>query len=136
MFTIGYATHTPDSFAARLVDQGVRRLIDVRELPLSRRKGFSKTALSERLKLDGIEYVHVRAVGNPHRAQKHDIARCLELYEGHLRAAPLAISQVLALVLGAPSALLCVEACAAECHRSVLARMLVGRERGLRVVDL
>lgn len=32
---------------------------------ISRKKGFSKSALSQELKSEGIEYVHLRALGNP-----------------------------------------------------------------------
>jgi hypothetical protein len=44
---------------------GVERLIDVRKLPLSRRRGFSKTALGLALRESGIEHIHVKALGNP-----------------------------------------------------------------------
>src|SRR5438105_4958816 len=48
IFTIGYEDHaTPPSLVMALRDAGIARLIDVRELPMSRRAGFSKTALTE-----------------------------------------------------------------------------------------
>jgi uncharacterized protein (DUF488 family) len=43
----------------------ITRLIDVRELPISRRKGFAKTALSTALAVAGIEYVHLKGPGDP-----------------------------------------------------------------------
>ena len=48
-----------------LADAGVERLIDVRELPISRRRGFAKTALGEALAAEGVEYLHMRSLGNP-----------------------------------------------------------------------
>lgn len=42
LFTFGYEGLTIEAFIARLNEAGVRTIIDVRELPLSRKKGFSK----------------------------------------------------------------------------------------------
>jgi uncharacterized protein (DUF488 family) len=66
VFTIGYEYHTDTtSLIEALRAAGVRRLVDVRELPLSRRRGFSKTALAAALATAQIEYQHVRELGNP-----------------------------------------------------------------------
>ena len=54
LFTVGYEGRALDELITELVDAGVERLIDVRELPLSRRRGFSKTPLSEALQAVGI----------------------------------------------------------------------------------
>jgi len=135
LFTIGYAGKTLADFLAQLGAAGVTRVVDVRALPLSRKKGFSKAALAEALAAAGIEYVHVRAAGNPFREIKDDTERCLALYAGHLDAHPEVIAEVEEAVTGCNAALLCYEAAAAECHRSVLARrMVVARPR--RVEDL
>jgi uncharacterized protein (DUF488 family) len=134
VFTIGYEKHTPDTFVQTLARFDVKRLIDVRELPLSRRKGFSKTALAAKLRESGIEYVHVREAGNPFRAQKGDIETCLRLYAGHLEEHT--VKRVLDLALSAPSALLCVEQCAHECHRSVLANRMRAALASVRIVNL
>lgn len=42
-----------------------RVVVDVRLNAISRKKGFSKTALSSALADEGIEYVHLRSLGNP-----------------------------------------------------------------------
>src|SRR5262245_19233094 len=65
VFTIVYEQHTPASLVATLRAAGVRRVVDVRELPLSRKAGFSKSALEAALGEAGIAYEHVRALGNP-----------------------------------------------------------------------
>ena len=46
VFTIGYERRSPEELVRGLTDAGVTLLADVRELPLSRRPGFSKTALA------------------------------------------------------------------------------------------
>jgi uncharacterized protein (DUF488 family) len=65
LFTIGHEGRSLDELVDELARAGVNRLVDVRQLPLSRRRGFSKTALGETLHIAGIEYVHVKALGNP-----------------------------------------------------------------------
>ena len=126
IFTIGYEATTVGEFIAALQDAGVKRVIDVRALPLSRRPGFSKTALRGALEESGIEYVHLRALGTPAdgraaaRAGRHaDLER---IYAGQLEL-PEAIAQsaqMLALAREKASALLCMEREPAHCHRTLL----------------
>jgi hypothetical protein len=40
-------------------------LIDVRDVPLSRKPGFSKSALQANLEAHGIAYVHLKGLGDP-----------------------------------------------------------------------
>jgi uncharacterized protein (DUF488 family) len=68
--TIGYEGKAADGFVDDLVESGVQILVDVRELPLSRKRGFSKTALSELVQQAGIEYLHLRALGSPRKSRK------------------------------------------------------------------
>ena len=49
LFTIGYEGRALDELIAELQAHRIDRVIDVRELPLSRRRGFSKTPLREAL---------------------------------------------------------------------------------------
>ena len=126
IFTIGYEGATVPEFVAALEKAGVRRVIDVRALPLSRRPGFSKTPLKNALEESGIEYVHLKALGTPSegrtaaRAGRHsDMAR---IYAGQLEL-PEAIAQsaqMLDLAKEKPSALLCMEREPAHCHRTLL----------------
>jgi uncharacterized protein (DUF488 family) len=126
IFTIGYEGTTVPEFIAALNEGGVERVIDVRALPLSRRPGFSKSALRGALEEAGIEYVHLKALGTPAdgraaaRAGRHaDLER---IYAGQLEF-PEAIAQsaeMLALADEKPSALLCMEREPAHCHRTLL----------------
>lgn len=130
-FTIGYAQRTLDDLVELLRAVGVTRVIDVRALPLSRRRGFSKTALARGLADGGIEYVHVRAAGNPFRHEAAGIDRCLERYRGYLREAPYVVAEVERAMDGRTVALLCAEADALRCHRSVLADWIGARRPNL-----
>jgi uncharacterized protein (DUF488 family) len=128
IFTIGYEGVTVGEFMAALEQAGVERVIDVRALPLSRRPGFSKSALRGSLEEAGIEYVHLKALGTPAegraaaRSGRHEVmariyAGQLELPEAMVQAA-----QMLELAAEKPSALLCFEREPAHCHRTLLLR--------------
>jgi uncharacterized protein (DUF488 family) len=126
IFTIGYEGTTVGEFLNALKEAGVRRVIDVRALPLSRRPGFSKSALRASLDEAGIEYVHLKALGTPANgraaARAGKQAELEKIYAGQLEL-PEAIAQsaqMLDLAGEMPSALLCMERDPAQCHRTLL----------------
>ena len=65
LFTLGYEGLTIEAFIARLQAAQVKTVVDVRELPLSRKKGFSKSAFCAALSAHGIAYLHAPALGCP-----------------------------------------------------------------------
>jgi uncharacterized protein (DUF488 family) len=123
LFTIGYEGRALDELIAILASNHVDRVIDVRDLPLSRRRGFSKTPLGTALVAAGIDYVHMREAGNPYRKLKDAIPRdeLLAKYRAHLKGARTAVANVAEQARGRRVALLCYEADSAQCHRSLLA---------------
>jgi len=137
LYTIGYEGRSLDELIAMLGAAEIELVIDIRELPLSRRRGFSKTPLGAALGGAGIEYVHLRAAGNPYRREKDRLTRpqLLAKYARHLRTATTAIATVADAARGRRAALLCYEHDPGECHRSLLAPRVARRLR-TRVVDL
>lgn len=139
IYTIGYEGTTVDSFLAALTAAGVRRVIDVRALPLSRRPGFSKSSLAAALKETGIDYVHLKPLGTPKpgrdAAKKGDVATLTAVYEAQLALpeAQVAAARMLELADERPSALLCFERDPCHCHRTLL---LDAVGEGREVVDL
>jgi uncharacterized protein (DUF488 family) len=127
IYTVGYERRELDEFVALLGAAGIERVVDVRDLPLSRRKGFSKTPLAAALAEHDIEYVHLRAAGNPHRKDDASGAEIIRRYRAHVRRSPEIVDQVLAATAGKRSALLCLEREPAACHRGVLAGELARR---------
>jgi len=63
--TIGYEGAELSDFISSLSATGVEILVDVRDRAQSRKRGFSKTALSEALNAQGIEYLHLKELGDP-----------------------------------------------------------------------
>jgi uncharacterized protein (DUF488 family) len=126
IFTIGYEGTTVPEFLAALKQANVKRVIDVRALPLSRRPGFSKSSLKAAVEEAGMEYVHLKALGTPAdgraaaRAGRHaDLER---IYAGQLELpeAMVQSAQMLDLAAEKPSALLCMEREPSICHRTLL----------------
>ena len=130
LFTIGYAAHSPDSLFSRLKSKGIERLIDVRELPLSRKKGFSKSALAATAAANSIEYRHIKELGVPsvmrHQIRKGGIDRSdyMNSFRDLLRSRRDVLHETLQLVESKPSCLLCLEADPVDCHRTVVAEEL------------
>jgi uncharacterized protein (DUF488 family) len=132
IFTIGYEGTTVPEFIAALQKAGVKRVIDIRALPLSRRPVFSKTPIKGALEDAGIEYVHLKALGTPSegrnaaRAGRHkDMER---IYAGQLELpeAMAQSAQMLDLAAEKPTALLCMEREPQHCHRRLLLREVAG----------
>lgn len=138
--TFGYEGLTIDAFMARLKESGVRTIIDVRELPLSRKRGFSKKAFAEALHRSGIAYAHMPALGCPKPIRDAyrtdgDWAAYTRRFLAYLREQEDAIAE-LAKIAGSTSAcLVCYEADFNFCHRSMVARA-VSRAGGPPVIHL
>ena len=65
LFTIGYEGRSADELPSSVAASGVTTVVDVRDLPLIRKRGFSKTALASSLAGAGVEYLHERRLGSP-----------------------------------------------------------------------
>ena len=142
VWTIGYERLLPEALVAELEAAGVRRLIDVRFRPQSRRPGMSKTRLGQLLGDHRIAYEHRRALGTPADLRflfpAGRVAEGAAAFRTHIEATAADELDALAVELEhAPAtALLCLEADPAVCHRRVLTEQLQSRRRDLRVVDL
>lgn len=128
LYTVGYERRTVSTLVRDLLCAGVKTLVDVRELPLSRRKGFSKTKLSAALADAGIEYRHARSLGNPKRYRQMyregNVARGSAGYRRHLHNGSYPALLELAEQLDDHVCLLCVEHEHERCHRSVIVEAL------------
>jgi uncharacterized protein (DUF488 family) len=142
IWTVGYEKLLPGALVAELEAAGVRRVIDVRYRPQSRRAGMSKTRLGALLAEHGIAYEHRRELGTPadmrwlfHAGR---IAEAAAAYTAHVEAeTPEALDELAAELDDAPpTALLCLEADPAGCHRRVITQALCARRADLAVVDL
>ena len=129
-----------DRFVATLRAVGVTTLIDVRAVAVSRKKGFSKNGLRDRLKAEGIAYVHLVELGDPkpgrEAARSGRYADFRRIYEAHLETGD-AIDALNMLDNTVPEntvCLMCFERDPATCHRRLIADRL--KSSGLAIFDL
>ena len=88
IWTIGYEQSTLDDVIGTLSAAGTEVLADIRYLPLSRRPGFSKSALATAAREAGIEYRHMKPLGTPAEgraaARRGDHDELARVYAGQL----------------------------------------------------
>jgi uncharacterized protein (DUF488 family) len=131
LMTIGYEGANISDFIATLQASKVTTLIDVRELPLSRKKGFSKNKLREILEAAGISYLHVKQLGDPKpgraAARAGKINEFRRIFDKHINqdASQSALRDVVPIVEAGGACLLCFERCHSDCHRSIVANELL-----------
>ena len=139
--TIGYEGATIEQFVAALRHASVDLLIDVRDIPLSRKKGFSKNQLIDILRSCGIEYIHLRGLGDPkvgrEAARAGNYALFEKIFGKHMRSEVAARDLNIAstLVRDRRACLMCFEADYEKCHRSIVADHL-SRMTGLTISPL
>ena len=121
LYTIGYEGADLADFLATLKRAKTNMLLDIRELPISRRKGFSKTALKEALAEVGIDYRHEKLLGSP-KAVRHQLRedwnykRFFRDYGKHLSRQTALLERLTQEVKG-NVALMCYEKDHTTCHR-------------------
>jgi uncharacterized protein (DUF488 family) len=126
IFTIGYEGLSIDDFMSLLHEHEIETIVDIRELPLSRKPGFSKKSLTNMLNLSGLEYVHMVELGCPKPVRDGyrsdgDWGRYTAGFLKHLKAQKSAIAELSDLTQSSNCALLCYEADFRYCHRSMVA---------------
>jgi uncharacterized protein (DUF488 family) len=127
LFTLGYEGLDADQFIGILLDAGVKTVVDVRELPLSRKKGFSKSAFSAALIEKGIAYLHAPALGCPKeiRMQYHadsDWSGYSKAFLAYLAGQTATVVELAELSASTNACLVCFEADFTRCHRTYVAR--------------
>jgi uncharacterized protein (DUF488 family) len=146
VYTAGHSTRTLDELAGLLESAGVRALADIRRFPSSRRHPQHNQGELERgLVSWGIEYAWLgEELGgrrrqivppdeSPNRAWQ---VAAFRNYADAMATAPFlaAVERLEALALRLPTAFLCAEKLWWQCHRRLLADLMVAR--GWRVVHL
>ncbi len=140
IFTVGYEGLTLEAFIQRLQGNSIQTLVDVRELPLSRKRGFSKRALAQALEPYGITYLHMPALGCPkpirdrHRADGN-WNRYTHAFMKHLAEQQPAVQELADISHTSTAALMCYEADFNRCHRTYVARA-AGATRGFDVAHI
>jgi uncharacterized protein (DUF488 family) len=135
---VGYEGATLEEFVQRLRRYGVELLVDVRLNPISRKRGFGKTALADALDEVGIAYRHMRALGNPkwNRAGFSggytELGMARGVYAERLTSveARECLKQIAESAACCMVAVMCFEADEHRCHRDLVLEAVRERFRG------
>jgi uncharacterized protein (DUF488 family) len=142
IFTVGHGTRPIEEFLAILGPAGIRRLVDVRTAPGSRRHPqFSRDALAASLGGQAIEYVWRKDLGgfrkprpdSPHVALRNDAFRG---YADHMETEEFrsALSWLIGTSRDTSTAIMCAEVLWWRCHRRMISDALT--VAGCEVVHL
>lgn len=132
LYTFGYEGLDIDRFIQRLRDVGVKSIVDVRQLPLSRKKGFSKRAFSEALVKAGIAYLHMPTLGCPKSIRDaYKVDQDWQAYStaflAYLATQDAAVRELAKISRATSACLVCFEADFQQCHRTFVARAALRR---------
>lgn len=140
VYNIGYEATDIRRFVDTLRSVGIECLVDVRAVPHSRKKGFSKNSLAIALEAAGIRYLHLVHLGDPKEgrdaARAGDYESFRRIYSEHLQrdASQIALGELWQLAQQQVCCMLCFERDPKTCHRSIVAERLVAR--GLESFEL
>jgi uncharacterized protein (DUF488 family) len=133
LLSIGYEKAGFADFILTLRAARVATVIDVRDLPLSRRAGFSKRQLQAGLAEAGIGYLHLRPLGTPAAGREANRRRQWPLFWDIVEQslckpeAQDALAEAATAAAASLSCLLCYEADPCICHRRRIGEMLQAR---------
>ncbi len=139
--TIGYEGSSIEDFIATLLLAKISVLVDIRELPLSRKKGFSKNILANALDQHGIEYVHLKGLGDPKEgrdaARAGDFKKFLKIFTKHMKSEVAKMDMVEATEIAKKerACFLCFERDHETCHRNIVVKELI-KNTGQKVKHL
>lgn len=133
----GYEGRTVEEMLSTLRTWEATTVVDVRLNPVSRKPGFSRKSLSAKLQEAGIDYVHLRGLGNP-TDNRSGFADPSSPQAGVAHArfndeilgtddAQAALAQIERLAEQGVVVLLCFESSASCCHRSLVMEALQTR---------
>jgi uncharacterized protein (DUF488 family) len=143
LYSVGHGRRRVDAFLELLQAPRVRRVVDVRAMPASRRNPhFNKAALESALANTGIEYVwrgaELGGLRTPRTDSRHVALRndALRGYADHTETDEFADGLAWLLRSGGalPTAFMCAESDWRRCHRRILSDAIVAA--GGRVVHL
>lgn len=126
LYTIGYEGKSIEEFKQILLDNSIDLLLDVRESGRSRKPYFSNGKLREQITSAGMEYAHMPVLGSPREIRNRlyetlDYETFFRAYKEYLKTLDGNLSEVIDVVYSKRVCLMCYEADASKCHRSVLA---------------
>lgn len=140
LYTIGYEGLEVHDFILIIETHQIKRIIDVRRNPLSRKFGFSKRRFQELLAAKDIDYVHIVELGTPKLIREdlkvnHDYTAFFNAFNEYLAQQSEPLQRAIDLAREKPSAILCFEREHTHCHRLSIAKAMA-QQSGLNITHL
>ncbi len=144
LYTIGHSTRSLDELVAALHAHGIRRLVDIRSFPMSRRlPHFNRDNLERELPQREIDYVWVKELGgrrkkirndSPHTALRSPSFRN---YADYMLTPEFqhAARDLVKMAEDKPTAYMCAERVYFRCHRMMLSDYLTARGHEVLHID-
>jgi uncharacterized protein (DUF488 family) len=129
LYTIGHSTRSESDFIDLLKFHNIKRLVDIRSFPMSRRlPHFNRQALEKSLAAENIEYIWMKELGGRRNKQRQDSPN-VALRNSSFRnyadymltpAFHAAAQRLEQLAAAEPTAIMCAEAVFFRCHRMLV----------------
>ena len=142
LFLTGYEGETMEAFLEKLEGNEITSVIDVREIPLSRKNGFSQNPLQNALLSRDIEYYHFPALGSPTVLREElrasgDYLSFFKKYRNYIKNEKDSIHAVSTLINEDKNpAMLCFEKTSDLCHRTIVTSEILRISPSLRVIQI
>lgn len=129
LYTIGYEGLSVEDFISLLSDYSIKKLVDIREVPQSRKPGFSKKQLALHLHDVGIAYSHDSLLGCPspirHQYKRdNDWVKYSDKFLDYIGDQKEAFSRLADLVTQDITCIMCFEQNYLRCHRYYVSMVL------------
>lgn len=144
IYTIGHSTRAADAFLRLLELHRVKRLVDVRSFPSSRRHPqFNGANLESSLRAQNVRYIHLPALGGMRKKKLEDSpnqgwqVEGFRNYADHMLTEEFrdGIRRLKEIVAEARTAVMCAEATPYRCHRRLISDFLQAAE-GMTVLHI
>jgi uncharacterized protein (DUF488 family) len=144
IYTIGHSTRTLDELVAALQGHGVRRLVDIRSFPMSRRlPHFNRESLEQELPHCGIAYVWMKELGGRRKKMRDDSPNTglrnesFRNYADYMMTPEFAagIARLVELAERANTAIMCAERVYFQCHRMLVSDYLTAHGHAVLHID-
>jgi uncharacterized protein (DUF488 family) len=132
IFTVGHSTRSIDEFVKLLQAHGVKEIIDVRSIPMSRHNPqFNTDTIKESLQREHIRYKHLKKLGGLRHANKGSINlgwrnASFRGFADYMATPEFSkgLEALMKIASLRTTAIMCAEAVPWRCHRSLIADAL------------
>lgn len=144
IYTIGYEGKAIETFVEVLRENNIHMIFDVREIPLSRKKGFSKNTLQDILSKNDIGYQHFKELGSPKTIREQlyenkDYKKFFDSFRAYLEKQPETMDIIKTAIKDNSDknfCLMCFEKNPNECHRSIIAEQIISSKSKAKKIGL